>query len=641
MIVRVVPIKRLPKGLDFFDYIVPKELEIEVKVGQLVEIPLRKSNLFGLILAIKKEEVDKKNNSSLKELGRVVLAEPITTFEHLKFLYTTAQIYGVSLATTTKMSLLPLQKRKLSKVILKKETISQAKKDTKDIFYSLYENPEDHANQLKKLVLDTTLVLVPEVYQIDEVKKMLTTDQQEQVVVWHAGLSTKQQFENWLKIRNQEKTIIIGTRSTLMLPVPKLSNIIIDYEHADNHKSWDQAPRFHALDLAKIKAEITGAKLNLMSHSPSLESYFNIHKNNFSTENKIALKKIDTTTKIIDLNEERRAGRFGVLTDEIKEKIMQAEDDIFIYVNRVGFSRTVICSQCEEVKKCKNCQIPMIYYKKENTINCHYCGLKQKFSNVCSSCQSDLIELKGFGAEFVESGIRNLLANKKIHDIIRIDREIGVNITESEKPRIIIGTQMALKYIRWEKTTQIIILGIDQQLSIPEFRSTEKVWHTIQEIIYKKNPDSKLYIQTYQKNHLLFRSLVEPDRFYRTELSFRKQLYYPPYVALVRYFFGSRDESIARQQAIFACNKLKDILTKIEKLPKISSKKSPSLQNEKAKYWCSEPVEMQPKFYRNLYWFEIIIKLPKQSWERDITLINKVITPKWKIDPNPNSLLNL
>jgi primosomal protein N' len=207
--------------------------------------------------------------------------------------------------------------------------------------------------------------------------------------------------------------------------------------------------------------------------------------------------------------------------------------------------------------------------------------------------------------------------------MIRIDSESSFRFPDEKKPRIIIGTEMAFQHVRWDKTELVTFLDIDKQLALPEFLAAEHVWHLIQEAVYLQNEASIFYIQTFNPRHLVLKSLVEPDRFYRTDLNLRRSLGYPPYQYLVRYFFGHPNQFVAKRQAEQLEWRLKEELTKAKKQIILSSH-----------------IEMHPRFYRKKFWYMLLAKLPTKDWEDNLSWLNQYIPGSWKIDPNPISILS-
>ena len=242
---------------------------------------------------------------------------------------------------------------------------------------------------------------------------------------------------------------------------------------------------------------------------------------------------------------------------------------------------------------------------------------------VCPKCHSSLTKLYGAGTEFIEKEVRRILGANGHKEIIRLDSENFPLEEETEKSRVIIGTKMALRRIRWDKTDLVILIDIDRQMNIPEYLAQEEVWHLIHEVLYRKQADAKFIIQAFEKTNLICRSLIEPDRFYRTTLNSRRTLGYPPYLYLTRYFYGNINAVVAQKEAQRVTADIRQGLTKSQK-----------------KIILLGPIEMHPKFYRGQFWYEIIAKLSMDTWQEDLKYLNQFIPENWKVDPNPISILS-
>ncbi len=652
MIAKVIPVKRFPKGVDVFDYLVPEDLQKNIKLGQLVTIPLRKSNIFGLVLSVgiinNEQLVSAERNKldfELKTVVRIVNEIPIFDKDRLDLLQRLSRVFGVSMGTMAKIMLPPLQKRKLGKekkIMNNKEVIKQAVKNSNIIpTYTLYENNEDHSEFLRGLGGSNTLIVVPEAYLIDEVLSLLPENIKEDVIVWHSGLSVKEQFEKWFLVKNSKRCFVVGTRGSVFLPFSKLDNIVIDYEHNNNHKHWDQAPRFHVKDVVKILADKFGARIDLASFSISSNSYYGIHKGLIKfiplppssrfDEIEIIPKLLPTEKidlpNLVNMKNERKGKNFDFFSDKLSDAISSATGDVFLFMHRKGFATSLRCESCSSVANCEQCNMPLVYRQKKHTLHCHYCRTVKPFSDigVCSSCRGPMTKLQGKGLDFVLEEVKMILGDRADQfDIISISSETEKIKTEDEKkPRILIGTESSFQYIRWDKTAVIGFLSVDALLAIPEFLANEHVWHLIAEVQFRRDPDSKFYIQTYNTEHLILRSIREPDRFYRTDLNLRRSLSYPPYSYVVRYFYGSRDIRVASKNSKVVYSELKSRLAK-----------------EGRKIVISEPIEMHPRFYRGQFWFVIIVKLDSNRWSEDLIWLNLVMPSGWRIDPNPISLLS-
>jgi len=616
MIAKIAPLRRMPADLGLFDYKTDK-FEEQIEAGQLVKIPFRGSKIFGIVYNTQSES---ELSGGLKEIKSVVHTTPFFSPERLNFFQEISKIYNISCATQTKLSFLPLQPKKLTELELKPLSSPENKK-LDSINYSLYTDNKEHKTLYKNLAAPV-LILVPELRFIEDIQSFLDITE-EKITTWHSNLSQKEQFNRWLQIRNKKIKYIIGTRSAVFLPFQQLEEIIIDYEHKENHKHWDQSPRFHSLDIAKNLQKLHNCKLTLTGFSPSCRSYFSIYKKNYESESEVK-KKIKSLSKnfpeIINMKQERKAGNYGIFSEQAKKELKNSNKDSFVFINRLGYSRVIGCVECGYTANCEQCDLPFVYYKEINKLKCHYCNREQSVPRACPNCETQVVEHRGAGVERVEEKIKEIVNNK---EIIRIDSK-QEEIKLSSKNKIIIGTEKALKYINWEQTDLFLFINIDSQLRFPEFQTSEQVWQLIQEIQYYRAENSRFYIQSIKPDQLVLKSLKQPDRFYRMDLNSRRNLNYPPYKFLTRIFYGDKSEQKTIQEAKNLYSKLSEKLT----------------QEYKTNIIISGPYEMHPKFYRNKYWQMILVKLPKESWSQELKWLNKYIGSNWKVDPRPISILS-
>ena len=617
MIAHIIPIRRLPPRLSTLTYAVPKDMQSKVAPGQLVRVPLRKSIFYGLVFSIEKKEGEQS-----KPISDIVHTTPIVTIAYLHLLKQLSNHYHTSISTLAKIGLLPLQKRKLQAISLSTLPPPPEVNKKPTITYLQYHTKQEHAKELTNRIQGTTLIIVPEIHRIDEVRQLLPIEQQQYLVVWHSQLTPKQQFDRWVMIRNQDKTIILGTRGAVFLPFPTLRTIIVDFEYDENHKHWDQNPRFHVKDVVPLLAQTTRADVYFMGITPSYDTYANIHNQTFKGSISWPAQQTKQPIEIISMKEERRAGRYGFMADSLKELITQSKDDICLFVNRTGFSSSPQCLTCGYVAICPTCTVPLTIHEQAKILSCHYCRKTTPLTRACLACHSPVLTYRGVGIEFVTTGIETMIKDSPSHTVCPIQSETEQPSPNTTLPRIVIGTQAAMRHVRWSHTSLIVYLDADRQLSIPDFQATEKLWYRIQEIQYYRHNNSRFFIQTFDPTHLLWQSLRQPERLYRSELSSRRTLGYPPYVHICRYLYGHHNKDEAQKTAVSQYRTLQSALTQ--------AKKSITL---------SPPIASHPVYYRGQYWYIIIAKFTSTSWADDLIWLNQNVGP-CKVDPHPISLLS-
>lgn len=618
MLANIIPLRRMPRSMESFTYLVPAELEKKICIGHLVTIPFRNTPVFGVVLSLAKtSEIPGKTKSISSLIGGV----PLVQEWFLSFIQAVSSVYGVSAGAVLDMGVPLFSKKALGG--LEFTTVPRvSKKKYKETFLH-YKNTEEHKQFVLSKISSTgqTLILVPEKKYIDEVAGFFETKDS---VVFQSDLSVTAKRKAWVSIRNGEKSIIIGTRGAVMLPFHNLQSVIIDYEHHEEHKHWDQAPRFYDKDVVILMQKFLSFELTTMSFSPSVGTYYSIFKKNllapnFSSPLQLTDKEVP---KLINMKDERKGGNFSSLGEKSKEAIFAAPGDVFVFVNRKGFASSIRCRECGHEEKCPTCGLPFVYHDKEHELQCHYCKTKQPMFLVCPKCGSSQVKFSGGGVEMMENTIQQIAQHKNGHEIVILDSEHAIPVFETDKSYIVIGTELAFKALRWDRIDLIVLVDIDRQASLPEFNALERLWHLIHEIQYYRKTQSEFFIQTFEPKQLLFRSLSEPDRFYRTDLNARQGLQYPPYSFLVRYFYGENNSLLAKNEVERVWREMNMGLTK-----------------EAKKIILTSPIEMHPRFFRGKHWYAIIAKVEAKNWASEVQWLNGFIPEGWKVDPGPISLL--
>lgn len=583
MIARIIPLKRLPYSLSHFDYKIPPDLESSIMPGQLVEVPFRSTELFGIVV----DRADASDTKNVKELSRIVHTTPLVSTSHIAFMEHIGLLYHISPGTLLKQSILPLQKRKIEHIELEpwKDTPKAEAATSNYIHYSTASERQLH---MHKLLREHTLIIVPEVEHINEIVSSIDKELRSRIVCWHAKLSKKEQFERWLQVRNGEKHIVIGTRSALFLPFQNLQHIAVDMEHDMSHKSWNQSPRFHVKDIVKLYSETFGVHTTYMSFSMSVHAYYAVqtgkmkyHDDFVEKRKPIFLRKTKNLPQILNLTREQNSAFFATIHPKLEEYIRTStmrHQDVFLFINRKGFS-------------------PLA---------------------------SDTPEKQyGIGTETVVSEIKQHFEDSPCN-IVRIDSEAPkAKVVENGLPNIIVGTQRAFQHVAWERTGLVAYLDVDRQLSLPEYESAEHVWHLIQKTQYLRNQEATFVIQTKHPEHPVFASLHEPDRFYRLDLQSRKQFAYPPYSRITKILVSARAASEAHKKA----QEVHKYATKVLTEHKISAK-------------IEHPHPTDPHVSRGTYTECIRIHFDSEKWAKNLTTLLSALPDDAKVDHNPLSLVS-
>ena len=626
MIIQIIPAKRMPLSLPFFDYSVPPKLKHKIKIGQLVKIPFRSNEEFGIIYDIKPSSNNKK--LKIKPLKEIIFNKPILSKPQLDFLKEISELYHVSLGFLLKSNLLPLQKRKLSDLGQK-----SSKRINKPAKNSSFAKPQVYVykNEIEKkeIILEKLkngrgqfLILTPELSSATKLAELLPNDILKRAVTITSELTAKELFAKWAQIWSGEKDVVIGTRTALFLPWFNLKNIILTDESSASHKSWDMAPRLHARDGAVFLAKHHGAKLVLLDHTPAVETYYFAQKKVYAGEN-LDLKPFGKGLEIIDMRNERRAKNYSLISLGLLQEFQNIKDgDIFFFLNRRGTAGYVGCRDCGNVLKCPSCHRTLTYHQNSSLLVCHYCKHTEPMPTVCKNCNGVNVAMYGAGTQLAEELIKKIMRPDDRRAVIRIDSDENdlakLNTSES---KIIIGTQLAWPRINWQKIKLLAFLDADAPLFIPEYKIIENLWRQLRDAQFNLPPTAKFFIQTEHPEHLVFQSLFNPKNFYDQQLAERQALGYPPFKFLLKLFHGESSPDAAKKEAVKLASQLSAL-----------TKNNPDII-------ITGPLETSPARHAGQYWQVILAKIKYATYKQSIRFLLAQMPENWKADPNPNSIL--
>lgn len=389
----------------------------------------------------------------------------------------------------------------------------------------------------------TAIILVPEICLTTQTVKKFYERFGSSVAVFHSGLSIGEKYDEYKKIYRGEVKIVVGTRSSIFVPLDNLGLIIIDEEHSDTYHQ-ESTPRYDAINVAKYRAEINNIPLILASATPSLESKARADKGVYKLlkltkrANNLTLPSVE----IIDMKEENPKEN-SIFSKRLIEKIndcLERREQVILLLNRRGFSTFVECSNCGYTYKCPNCDITLTYHKTSNKLRCHYCGYYKEKDNDCPECHEDGLNYLGLGTQKVEEEITKLFPLSKV---IRMDQDTTstkgsyqkiIDAFENHEYDILLGTQMISKGLNFKDVTLVGIINADTSLNIPDFRANEKTYSLLSQTSGRAGRDKKIgnvIIQTYNPDNevLNFVKNNDYDKYYLYEMDIRHKLLYPPY----------------------------------------------------------------------------------------------------------------
>ncbi len=407
------------------------------------------------------------------------------------------------------------------------------------------------------------IVLVPEISLTPQMVDRFAGRFGQRVSVLHSALSQGERFDEWNKILKGEVDVAIGARSAVFAPFKNLGIIIIDEEHETTYKS-DNSPRYNAKTAAMYRCKNEGAMLVMASATPSVNSYYrarsgmyNLYEMN-NRHNLMSMPKIET----VDMRNELRSGNNSVFSNRLREEIdknISLGQQTILFLNRRGFNSFVMCRDCGEAVKCRNCSVSMTYHKNSNVLKCHYCGYEQDIPKICPSCESTHIRYMGTGTEKAEEEIARLYGD---NSFIRMDADTtsGKNSHEailtrfqSEKIPILLGTQMVTKGLDFPNVTLVGVLSADISLNIDDFRASERTFGQITQVCGRAGRgdiEGRAIVQTYQPEHYALEFAKSHDyiSFYESEINIRRMLKNPPFNDLVLIMMqGGNENSIIKE----------------------------------------------------------------------------------------------
>ncbi|MDR1926796.1 MAG: primosomal protein N', partial [Endomicrobium sp.] len=373
--------------------------------------------------------------------------------------------------------------------------------------------------------------------------------------VWHSDISNIEKYKLFLKAKNSDIKVIIGTRSAIFTPFTSLGLIIIDEEHEQTYKQ-EQKPSYDAREIAKWRGNYHNAAIVFGSATPSLENYKD------ALENKIGLielnerinKKKLPEVKVISLK--NRIFKPSLLLPETVEAISKAlarREQIIVFLNRRGYSSAIMCKKCGSIHQCPKCSISMVFHRNPDSLKCHYCGETKHLPTICSTCKSKDMTVFGTGTQKVEDELKKLFKSARI---FRLDSDTAYskkiyttayNGIKNYEYDILLGTQMVAKGFDFPNVTLVCIIDADTFLYLPNFKSVERTFQLITQAAGRSGRGSSrgnVIIQTKHPQHYAIEYARNHDfvSFYNTEIEQRKKLFYPPYCDVAKISIRNKDE---------------------------------------------------------------------------------------------------
>ena len=402
-----------------------------------------------------------------------------------------------------------------------------------------------------RAVLDagrSAILLVPEIGLTPAVAADLHQIFGDEVAILHSALSDRERAEQWHRIKRRDARIVVGTRSAVFAPVEDLALLIVDEEHDSSYKQ-EETPRYHARDIAVMRAKMSNAVVVLGSATPSLESYFNAKKNKYALieiPDRVEKRPLPEV-EIVDMRMEfQETGHEQVISRKLAEEItsrLERREQVMVLLNRRGYSPVVLCRTCGKKLECSNCAIALTHHKREHKMVCHYCGYTAPVPKACVHCGSEYVYFLGTGSEKLEELLHGMFPQARIarldRDTVRghQDFERTLSALNEGELDLLVGTQMIAKGHDIHGVTLVGVVGADVALGLPDFRAAERTFQLLTQVAGRAGrgqSPGKVILQTYFQDHYAVQYAAQHDfiGFYEKELQFRSWMHYPPYSAL-------------------------------------------------------------------------------------------------------------
>ena len=415
------------------------------------------------------------------------------------------------------------------------------------------------------------IVMVPEIALTPQTLGIFYSHFGDRVAVFHSALSAGERIDEWKRVKNGDAKIAIGTRSAVFAPFDNLGLIVMDEEQEHTYKS-EMSPRYHARDIARFRCAHSNALLVLASATPSVETYTNAMSGRYGfvklheRYGKAVLPEVVT----VDVSQSK-----GAISNELYNALEECLNDnkqAILLMNRRGFNTFASCGACKTVLTCPNCSISLTYHNANKRLMCHYCGHSQSYTDVCPECGERSVSYAGFGTQRIEEELENIFPNAKV---LRMDADTTMarysyqdKLTAFAKGEydILLGTQMVAKGLDFPRVTLVGIISIDHQLYNDDFRSSEKAFDLLTQVIGRSGRGDfagKAYIQTVLPDNDIIELSAAQDyeSFYEMESIIRKTMVYPPYCDICSITFSGEQNNKSYQCSKLFFDMLKNAVT--------------------------------------------------------------------------------
>ncbi|MCB0150442.1 MAG: primosomal protein N', partial [Caldilineaceae bacterium] len=461
-------------------------------------------------------------------------------------------------------------------------------------------------------------------------------------------------YDVWRGIRAGRYDVVIGPRSALFAPMPRLGLLVIDEEHESTYKQaaeeWGSYQVFYdARAVARRLADLTGSVLIFGSATPSLETYLAAEQDDLillEMPRRVMGHRVTTTgeeveyaelppVEVVDMRQELRAGNRSIFSRTLSSQMMltmEAHQQAILFLNRRGTNTFIMCRDCGYVEECTRCEVPLTYHETTARLVCHHCNRTYPVPVECPECGSKRIRFFGAGTERIEEAVKEILPQARV---LRWDadttgrkgsHEAIMAAFAAHEADILVGTQMIAKGLDLPLVTLVGVVAADVGLFLPDFRSSERTFQLLTQVAGRAGRSERggrVVIQTYRPDHYVIQAAAHHDYagFYAREMQFRREHGYPPIRRLARLIFWEKRPDVARREAERMAAELRH---RVEKM---------GVEGEGITLLGPAPAFFER--YRGYYRWQILVRAPEPA-----ALLRGLDIPfGWRVDVDPASLL--
>jgi len=445
------------------------------------------------------------------------------------------------------------------------------------------------------------IFLVPEIALTPQTIQRVLSRFPGRVGLMHSRLSTGERYDTWRRARDGEIDVIVGPRSALFAPLPRLGLIVIDECHEDAYAQQDAPPIYHAREVAVAYARLWPAVCLMGSATPDVTSTHRVERGDWrgihlpdrilAHREAVARQIAQTRTtggryrplegeaqaadlppiQVVDMRAELRAGNRSIFSRALQRalgEVLVRGEQAILFLNRRGTATYVFCRDCGHALQCPRCDLPLTYHRPDERLTCHHCGYERRLPNICPACGSERIRQYGTGTERVEAEVQRFFPQART---LRWDRETtrrkGAHARilaqfAAGEANVLIGTQMLAKGLDLPRVTLVGVVLAEVGLNLPDYRAGERVFQVLTQVAGRagRSPlGGQVVLQTFQPDHYVIQAAARHDyaAFYQREIRERARLGYPPFAQLARLLFQETDEERARQRAFQMAEKIR------------------------------------------------------------------------------------